>query len=105
MRVSKIDQVKGYVLKSAQLLFLCIEVDHFFRRTLSLGRFKKHALVLDHFFLWRILYIFYPRVHDLSVSPTQEARVRSSMSHIFLSVCASLWLGISVRMKNIFDGW
>jgi len=49
MQVSKTDQVKGYVWKNDQLLFLYIAVDRFFRRTLSLDRFLKQALPLDRF--------------------------------------------------------
>ena len=50
MRISKIDQVKAYIWKNDQLLFLYIAVDRFLKRTLSLDWFLNYALSPDRFF-------------------------------------------------------
>ena len=51
-RVSKNNQVKEYVVSKADQL-QCIRpaVDHFFKWTLSIDRFLKHAFVRDRFFI------------------------------------------------------
>jgi len=49
MLVSKIDQVKAFIWKNDQLLFLYIAVDRFFKRTLSIDWFLKYTITLDGF--------------------------------------------------------
>ena len=48
MRVSKIDQMKGFTWKK-KLVY--IAVDRFLKRSLSLDWFLKHTLSIDRFFL------------------------------------------------------
>jgi len=56
-RVSKIDQVKGYVWKSYQKQCIRIAVDRIIKHTLSLDQFLKRAFLLVRFLIGEISFL------------------------------------------------